>query len=357
MARRTRFILVLSLTIFFVCLVPLALFYARGYTFDWQKKKIVVTGGIYLKSVPKKAEVYLNGKKLKNRTPYLIKRLAPKDYQIEVSKKGFYAWQKHLPVESKLVTEARNILLLPKSLSPEIINEQLTEDFSLEEFLMTEKEKENLVLAQKNLNLEKTAGYTIVEDNVFYIQKPSYILYKTDLTGLVKEQLSLTSLPDDKNRSYAIFVSADQHYLAVLDNQHKLYLFNRKKKVFELLAENIKGVQFSDDNKKLLYFSQSEIWVYYLEDILIQPNKKAGQKELITRLSQPIKKAIWYEETDEHIIFCLDNLIKVTELDGRYPRNTVDLLSLNISQMAYHQDDKKLYLVNNGKLLTLKISD
>jgi len=368
MTRKSRCILVLVLVVFFVVSVPLALLYARGYTFDWQKKRIVATGGIYLKSMPKKAEVTVDGKKLKNKTPYLIKRLVPKDYRIEVLKEGFHNWQKNLSVKSHLVAEAKNILLIPKDLSLEIINEELTEDFSLEDFLLTETDQEKLAVAEKNLNLEETAGYSIVDNIVFYIQKPSYILYKTDLAGLVKEQLTLTSLPDGEDQTYSIFASPHQRYLAVLSNQNKLYLFNQEKKSFECLAENIKGVQFADDNKKLLYFSDSEIWVAYFEDTLFQPYKKAGEKELIARLSQPIKKAIWYDETDEHIIFSLGNLVKMTELDGRYPRNTVDLLKgtvpgqagdspLVYSQIAYHQDDGKLYLVGNGKLLSVEISD
>ncbi len=112
------------------------------------------------------------------------------------------------------------------------------------------------------------------------------------------------------------------------------------------------SLQFSNDNKKLLYFSSSEIWVYYLEDIFSQPIKKANEKELITRLSQKIKQAIWYSETDEHIIFVVGQTVKIAELDGRDRRNITDLFKQEVSQIAYGQEDEKLYFVKGEKLLS-----
>jgi len=49
-------------------------------------KRIVLTGGLYIKSVPKKATVYINDKP-KEETPVFIKRLVPKYYQIKVVKR------------------------------------------------------------------------------------------------------------------------------------------------------------------------------------------------------------------------------------------------------------------------------
>jgi hypothetical protein len=328
MTRRTRRILLCITILFFILAAPTVLLYALGYSFDWQKKKPVLTGGLYLKSIPKKAKVYLNDKP-KKETPAFVKRLLPKDYQVKVTKAGFRPWQKKLKVESKLVTEARNILLIPLNPKIEIINEKLPENFSLEEFLSQEK-----------------------SNDIFYIQKPSYILYHTDQAGSYQEQISLTPLPADQE--YKIFVSPNKR-IAVLSDTNELYLLNSETRVFELISQNVQGAQFSDDNKKLLYFTPSEIWVYYLEDILIQPNKKAGEKELITRLSQKIKQAIWYGRTNEHIIFSVGQHIKIIELDGRDQRNTRDIIKLDAKQIAYNREDKKIYCVKGEKLLKMSL--
>ena len=325
MTRRIRRLLLYSAILFFIIATPSILFYAWGYSFDWQNKKPVLTGGLYLKSFPKKAEVYLNNKLKKEETPAFIKRLLPKEYQVKITKQGFHPWQKKLRVESKLVTEARNILLIPLNPEIEIVNEKLSVDFSLKEFL-----------AQKE------------SDTIFYIQEPSYILYKTDQNGSYQEQISLAPLPAD--HQYQIFASPNEK-IAVLSEEKQLYFLNPQTRIFESLEENVQEVQFANDNKKLLYSTPTEIWVYYLEDIFIQPNKKAREKELITRLSQKIKRTIWLAQTNEHIIFVVSQTVKIIELDDRDYRNTHDLFNFEISQIAYSPTDKKLYFVKGEKLL------
>ncbi|MFH1938035.1 MAG: PEGA domain-containing protein [Patescibacteria group bacterium] len=320
MTFKIRRIILIGTILFFVIVAPTALLYSYGYSFDWQKKKVVLTGGFYFESLPKKADVYLNDK-LKEKTPVFIKRLLPKEYQIKITKDGYHSWQKNLRIESKLVTEAKNILLIPLNPKIKIINEALPIDFSLEEFIQTEE-----------------------SNNVFYIQEPSYILYKTDKENSFQKQISLTPLPI--NHQYQIFVSTNEQ-IAVLDENKQLYLLNQEIKTFRLINQNVQGLQFSNDNK-LLYFTPSEIWVYYL-------NRKNNQQELITRLSQKIKQAIWHNKTNEHIIFSVDQNIKITELDGRNGRNTNDLIELNFNQMAYSEKNELLYLIKDKQLLSISL--
>jgi len=322
MTFRTRRIILTGTILFFIIAAPTALLYSYGYSFDWQKKKVVLTGGFYFESLPKKANVYLDDK-LKNKTPVFIKRLLPKEYQIKITKNGYHSWQKNLRIESKLVTEAKNILLIPLNPEIRIIDEALPVDFSLEEFIQIEE-----------------------SNNVFYIQKPSYVLYKTDKENSFQEQISLTPL--SINHQYEIFTSINEQITA-LDENKQLYLLNPETKTFQLINQNVQGLQFSNDNK-LLYFTPSEIWVYYL-------NRENNQQELITRLSQEIKQAIWYNKTNEHIIFSVGQNIKITELDGRNGRNTNDLIELNFNQMAYSEENELLYLIKNKQLLSISLEE
>ena len=188
-------------------------------------------------------------------------------------------------------------------------------------------------------------------DTIFYIQKSSYILYKTNRDGIEQEQISSTPLPAQE---YQTFVSNNEKITALGENQ-KLYLLNPETKTFEQIGENVKTITFSSDNQKILYATHSEIWVYYLEDINSQPNKKAGEKELITRLGQKIKQTLWYY-TNEHIIFSVGQDIKIIELDGRDERNTVDIIKADAEQITFHKEDKKLYFVEKEKLLRVSLS-
>lgn len=325
MTRRVRRLILYSAILLFFLIAPAVIFYAWGYSFDWQNKKPVLTGGISLKTDPAKAEVFLNDK-LQKQTPVFIKRLLPKTYQLKIIKEGFHAWQKKLKVEPGLVTEANEIILIPLSPQLELVKQGLTEDFLLKDFLPQEK-----------------------TTDVFYIQEPSYILYRTDANQSFQEQINLTPLPAQK---YEIIVSLNKK-ITLLSENKELFLLNPSTRNFDLISQNVQAAQFSQDNKKLLYFTADEIWVYYLENISSQPAKKAGEKELITRLSQKINQAVWYSQTNEHIIFAVGQSIKFTELDGRDQRNTVDIIEKEVSQIAYNSEDKKLYLVEKDKLWRL----
>jgi len=322
MTLKTRRIVLISTTVFFVAAAPLVIAYAWGYTFDWGNKKPVMTGGLYLKSVPKKAQIYLNFK-LEKETPALIDRLVPKDYQIKVAKDGYQAWQKKLRVSSGLVTEAKDILLIPTSPVVETVSENIGQSFSLDSFINQGKE----------------------ETEIYSVKAPSYILYKTIPGQSAGEQISVLPLASQK---YQIFVSPIKN-IAALGNNGDFYLLNNETKSFELISQNIQGAQFSDDGKKLLYFTSSELWVYYLD-------RSRDNKELITRLSQRIKKAVWYGKTNEHLVFLAGEMIKITELDSRNERNTFNLASLeNASDISYNPQDAKLYLVDGDKLLKISI--
>ena len=154
MNSKTRRIILCLVILFFIIATPTIILYSLGYSFDWQEKEIVLTGGLYVKSVPKKATIYINNKP-KKETPAFIKRLSPKYYQIKVAKEGFHEWHKKLKIESKLVTEVKDIILIPINPEIKVINEKISDNFSLKEYVSIENNTSN---------------------NIFYIHKPSYIL-------------------------------------------------------------------------------------------------------------------------------------------------------------------------------------
>jgi len=309
-------------------ITPMIILYSLGYNFDWQEKKLVLTGGLYVKTIPKDATVYINDKQ-KKETPAFIKRLTPKYYQIKVAKEGFHDWNKKLKIESKIVTEIKNIVLIPINPEIEIINEKISDNFSLKEYVSEE---------------------SIISDDIFYIQKPSFVVYKTDKDNSFQEQISLTPLPDDQE--YEIIISDDQQ-IAVLSSNRDLYILNNETRNFELIKENVKQAQFSSDNRKLLYYTPNEIWIYYSNSN--QQNKKIGEHELTTRLSQEIEQAIWYE-SNQHIIFLVGKDIKIIELDSRDERNITDIIKINTQEIAYSNENQLLYIIKDEKLLGISFN-
>ena len=52
MNKRTRLIILLTCVTLFILIAPILIAYSEGYRFDFEKRKIVVIGGIYVRTFP-----------------------------------------------------------------------------------------------------------------------------------------------------------------------------------------------------------------------------------------------------------------------------------------------------------------
>ncbi len=93
-----------------------AMFWARGFKFNFQERKLERTGLLIANSTPTGAEIFLDGR-LTSATDTTIAYLEPKTYRIKISKDGFTAWEKDVEIKADLSTEIK-ALLFP--LAPEI---------------------------------------------------------------------------------------------------------------------------------------------------------------------------------------------------------------------------------------------
>jgi hypothetical protein len=359
MTLKTRRIIYIFLIIFFLIFTPLILAYSLGYSYDFQNNKIVQTGGFYLKSSPSGAKIFINDKQ-KNKTPRLISRLLPKEYKVKILKNGFYTWEKQLKIDSRSVTEARNILLVAENHEIKIILENLGADFSLNKYFMKTEEFEKAEqAAQTAKNILKSNIFVLSGEQIFYLDPNSNLLYSSNINGANRQQISLDSLPTG---DYTI--SQSGKFIAALEKDGELFLLNPEIRIFDSVGNNIKNFSFSPDGKKLLYHTENEIWVKYVEEILLQPRHEAGEKELITRFSEKISSAIWYPEDNEHIIFTIADTIKIIELDGRGKRNIYDLFKApavfaadfrQSPKLYYNTEKELLYFINNNQLYSAQI--
>lgn len=121
MNRKTRTILFIALTALFLIITPSLIFYSQGWRIDFQTWSFARTGALYIKAVPNSAEVYIEGK-LTTTTNFLfgttlLENLLPNTYSINVQKQGYITWEKTLQTVQYEVTEAKNIILFPESIS------------------------------------------------------------------------------------------------------------------------------------------------------------------------------------------------------------------------------------------------
>jgi len=113
---RRRFVF-LSMVLFFICAVPLFMFYATGYRYDVFNRDlgITATGGMYVNVGATDGEVYLNESPVEDsrvfRNAIYIQNLIPGMQRLHVQALGLHTWVKELPVYANYVTEASAFLL------------------------------------------------------------------------------------------------------------------------------------------------------------------------------------------------------------------------------------------------------
>jgi len=437
MTRGARKILFFVFFLIFLLIAPLMILYYQGYRFDFEKKSLTQTGGLFLKVIPKQAEIYLNGKLVKKTDFFfgsaLIENLLPKKYLVEVKKNGYFSWKKDLEIKEREVTEAKNIVLFSKNpnfsiltkdtpsgypnfwFSPdgkkmilkedqegtwalklydldrsvkshliagtdlsrqesELFDLKFSED-SKEIYLdvgMKEQEKKFALKLDKVPPILSEMEITPPPENILASQTFNGNLYYLDNFGhLFKNEEKLTEKPFPVKAETEYKLSIFPEYIFLQEGE-TLYLFNPDSKLFEKFFEKINRLKISPDNKKLLFFSDSEIWVLFLKEKLTRPSKKAGEKILLVRLSEKIESAFWLNS--DYLIFNARDKIKIAEIDERDKLNIVDLVEFPPTtfekertfdrdklqsgggpEIFFNQTDKKLYVLADGILYSSEI--
>lgn len=110
--RARRRLVFVTLVLFFVCAVPLFVFYATGYRYDFLNPDatITATGGLYVSVGAEVGEVYLDEEPVRDsrlfREAMYIQNLTPGLKRLHVQAPGLHTWVKELPVYPYIVTEA-----------------------------------------------------------------------------------------------------------------------------------------------------------------------------------------------------------------------------------------------------------
>ena len=418
MTKKTRTILFLVCLVLFLLVAPAIVFYSQGYRVDLNPpaggKIITQTGGLFLKTLPKQVEIYLN-EKLKKKTDFffgsvLIENLLPGKYKVAVEKEGFYPWQKTLEIKEKEVVEAKNIVLFPENLEFNVLIDQVENfwfssdekgivlkenspaggedgwalklyelDKEIKSHLIEEKDISlkdvdllNLKFSEDSkkislevgvaeqikyftLSLEKTPPALTEEkailppiENVLTFEEIDNDIYYLDNFGnLFKNEEKLTEInfPVKQETKYALEIFQDFIFLI---EGNDLYKLNSDSKSFEKFFEDIRMLKISPDSKKIVYFSNYEIWILFLKDTEENPAKRAGEKLFLMRLSEKIEDIFWLNS--DYLVFNVGNKIKITEIDARDRINIIELTEIKNPRIFWNKTDKRLYLLSEGNL-------
>jgi len=159
------------------------------------------------------------------------------------------------------------------------------------------------------------------------------------------EKLTEKAFPVKPETKYELNIFPD--YIFLSEGQI-LYLFSPDSKSFEKFFDQIKNLKISPDLKKIVYFSDYEIWILFLKEKLDSPQKKAGEKLFLIRLSEKIGDCFWLNSN--YLVFNAGNKIKIAEIDDRDRINIVDITEFENPEIFFNKNDKKLYLLSGENL-------
>lgn len=187
-------------------------------------------------------------------------------------------------------------------------------------------DKSDLILISPN-----ASSFELSDSSVYYTELPNELVYKTDLlasTDRVQITNTFPQIPAAENERLIVY---DDNRIAFLDVNKNLFIYNRgiKDTNFKKLSPQAEGMQFSNDGKKLLYWTANDIYVYYLRDWETQPMEAEDETLNITRYSDPIKNVQWFKDY-EHVIFSAGSQIKMAELDYRDRRNYAEITQTSL---------------------------
>jgi hypothetical protein len=183
----------------------------------------------------------------------------------------------------------------------------------------------------KILIAEKIASYDISSSHIYYLKLPEGLIYRVSPSNPGSPDQITTSPPDEmSNPNYHIIVYDEKRIALINNDDGKLYVYNvgDKDTYFRELSQVARGIQFSNDGKKILYFTDWEIFIYFTRDWDVQPIRLENEVRNITRFSENIKNVQWAKDY-EHIIFSTGPSVKIIEADYRDHGNLMDIIKLN----------------------------
>lgn len=197
---------------------------------------------------------------------------------------------------------------------------------------------------------DNVLAYDISGSNIYYLSSDNGIIYRVPANGsnLPPLQITTVGLNLNSQSTYRIVVY-DENRIAIREiPSGKLWIYNKfgvTDTVLRPLTESgTRGVQFSNDGKKLLFFGDTEMAVYFTADWEAQPLRDADTTLQLARFSNPVKNVQWTEDY-EHVLYSVNETAYLIELDNRDRRNILPIVTFPtpILQALSRFADNRLY--------------
>jgi len=262
----------------FFSALPFIIASALGYKFNPDTLKFSKTGLIYIKTQPEGASIYLNGKKIAEKTPASIAELVPGVYKIVLELAQHYPWREEIDVEAGKVTRVDKVILFPLRPNLEQLNQERFSSFRLD----TDKnviyylDQLNKVVYKSNLDGSNFDDVASLPDKFVQIIGWDVSLDKKKIFIFNNSQIGVIFFDNQGERDYSdspiffdysrekivnVFWHSDSYHLIVLTNKYVQVIEARPRALpINLVKLNKEeSPAFYDARKDILYFSDTQI--------------------------------------------------------------------------------------------------
>lgn len=208
--RKRRFIFLLALGLF-VLAVPVSVFYAIGYRFDFSNDLggIRSVGGMYVRSDAQATEMFINDEPVTDMRVFqsaaYIQNLEAGMHRIHVQGEGLQTWVKNLPVYAHFVTEVASfnmpetpqIRIIPQWLDPQDGNGVVFETATSTYF--------DFASTTNTLHYSTSTATSLYEANPEYAYVENLIASSTEMKAFLEDRFS-----GERFRFGAVLTPADE---------------------------------------------------------------------------------------------------------------------------------------------------
>lgn len=362
MTKKTRLIILLICVLCFLIIAPILVAYSMGFRYDFEKNKIVATGGIYVRTFPSADQITIDSNILKKpglfANSIFAQSLLPKNHSILINKTGYYDYSKILPVQENQVTKLENILLFKKDILFVPTDDKTQSPFnSKEKFIIKNNnlyysnviENNSITASQKLVPvLKNLVAFTLQNNSIIWLGTDGF-LYRFNQNSLplktadIPEKLNPAALKIDKTGNYKIKIRGNNIFL----NANGSLLFLEKNN-FSNIADKISDFEISPDSHNLAFAKKNNIFLYTISTDASREYLTLKNSALLYQANAPIKNIIWLN--NNYIIFLDEEKIIISEIDFRGNINTITLPQ-TASSIFFNNQDNRLYILKNDSLL------
>ena len=320
-----RLILALFVSLFIVVTTAI-LVNAHGYRYNTEHNKWLKTGIIVVKTVPRSADIFLDGKKVDSRSPARITHVFPGDHTITISKEGYGSWEKRLTVEPHQTAFATDIALFKQS-KPE----KLADTSALSSLFWLD---DTLLLAQienGNLSIGTAENPSEILWSSPLLQKADKLLVQTHNRlplALLKikgktTRLALFDLHDPNKRMLVPSYRTYADPMVIFDSFSSSHFYLQHKNT--LLSFDIPSKTYrSEESGNLLQAQDSQLLLSKIENGIPTITASADQKSRILQVL-PVGSNLQTLQSSGDRLLLWDDFSKTLKLFDANKRTLVNL--------------------------------